>query len=530
MAAVPPRSGEQELKLLLRPQDVPRLRARLDALAAARSETVDSTYLDTPDHRLARARAALRLRALGTGRRKRWVQTLKTGDDGSAFSLRGEWETPARGGRLAPDLLDGSPLARLLAGAAAPSGATPGNGLERNGETAGAPPDVLADGLALLAPVFRTCFERTAWNVHFGGASIEAVIDEGFIASGSRKEPLLEAELELKDGPSEAIWRLALELAGCPGGRGRADLCLLPYGDSKAARGYRLALGIAAAPSNARSAPALTAAEGVEVAARRFLAGEMVPLLANTIGLQARTDSEFVHQARVTVRRMRAGLDLLGTRLPRSLQDGLEALGKQLGAVRDWDVLCEHLLPRMIAAHDSSAGPGWARVAATAQRRQRAALGRLRRQMQEPPFAQFALRLLQWTDTPPALPGSPLDTLAITSVTKRMRRVAKAARGFARRSAQRQHRIRVQAKTLRYGIEILSGFLPRNSAAEARRALARFQDAAGRAQDLRVLVAAVERLTRSARLRRAARAWAREGRAKAVAKAQGLAARLSAWR
>jgi inorganic triphosphatase YgiF len=529
MAAVPPRTGEQELKLLLRPQDVLRLRARLDALAAPRSETVDSTYLDTPDHRLARARAALRLRALGTGRRKRWVQTFKTGDDGSAFSLRGEWETPARGGRLAPHLLADSPLARLLAGTAAPIGATPGR-LDRSGAPAGAPPAVPADVLALLAPVFRTCFERTAWNLHFGGASIEAVIDEGFIASGTRKEPLLEAELELKDGPPEAIWRLALDLAGCPGGRGRADLCLLPYGDSKAARGYRLALGIAATPSNARSAPALTVAEGAEAAARRFVAGEMVPLLANTIGLQARTDSEFVHQARVTVRRMRAGLEMLGTRLPRSLEGGLEALGKQLGAVRDWDVLCENLLPRLIAAHDGGAGPGWAGVAATAQRRQRAALGRLRRQLQEPSFAQFALRLLQWTDTPPALPGSPLDTVAIDSVRKRMGRVVKAARGFARRSAQRQHRIRVQAKTLRYGIEILSGFLPRTNAAEARRALARFQDAAGRAQDLRVLVAAVERLTRSAPLRRRARAWARDGRRKAVAKAQGLAAHLSAWR
>jgi inorganic triphosphatase YgiF len=88
--------------------------------------------------------------------------------------------------------------------------------------------------------VFQTVFERSSWEVQAYGARIEAAIDEGQIRAGARTEPVLELELELIDGSPLALLKLALQLAGVRGGR-PADLGLLPYGDSKAARGYRLA-------------------------------------------------------------------------------------------------------------------------------------------------------------------------------------------------------------------------------------------------------------------------------------------------
>jgi len=488
--------------LRLRPQDVTRLRARLDALAPSRREPVDSIYLDTPDRRLARARAALRLRALGSGRRMRWVQTLKTDDGGAAFSLRGEWETQAPGGRLSPALLAHSPLARLLA---APGPGVPG----------------------ALAPVFRTRFERTTWNLAYRGARIEAVIDDGAIEAGPRREAILEAELELKDGPAQAVWRLARELCG---GAGRSGLYLLPYGDSKAARGYRLALDLAPFPAGARPLPRIDPRQSAGQTARDLLAHEMIPLLANVAGVLSSADPGFAHRARVGVRRMRAGLESLDTPLPAGLAHGLQRLGAQLGAARDWDVLCEKLLPPLVAAQGGQAAAAWSRVVAAAQRRRQAALQRLRGQLAAPSFAQWALRLLQWSAAPPPAPGIRVDRVAGKSVRRGVRRVAVAARGFSRRSPQRQHRIRLQAKAVRYAIDILGEVLPRKRSRAARRALARFQDAAGHAQDMCVLVRSIARLTRSATLRRAALEWTEAQRARAIAEAQRHADALSAWR
>jgi len=502
---------ERELKLRLRAQDVALLRARLDARAQSRTQVVDSIYLDTPDRRLAAARAALRLRALGQGRR-RWVQTLKTEDHGAAFSARGEWETAAPGGRLAPRLLADSPLERLLA-----------------------PGDPTGEGAARmrLAPVFRTRFTRTIWDIAESGARVEAAIDEGQIEAGTARETILEAELELKAGPAQVIWQLALELAcGRQGTAPRTRLALVPYGDSKAARGYRLAAGAASMPQRARAVPDLDATQGARTAAGLLIAHEMIALLANVDGLRTGTDTEFVHQARVCLRRMRASLDVLGVHLPAPLDRALGKWGERFGVVRDWDVLCEQLLPRLIDALGAADSAPWARVVAAAGRRRATATARLRRQLDSPAFADLALRLLQWSMAPAAAAGGgtdkPAGALALKTVRKRLRRLADAGRNFARHSPQRQHRIRLQAKTVRYAIDCLAPMLPGRLQGAVRRALGRFQEAAGRAQDARVALAAVQRLTRSAELRRAAAHWAAAQRAKSAGKARRLAARLSA--
>ena len=113
-AARKPGAGREiELKLRLRAQDLPRLRARLESLGPSSTSHVDSTYYDTPDLRLAAAHAALRLRSMHRGGTVRWVQTFKTEDREAALSDRGEWETPAPRGRIDLARLAASPLPRL---------------------------------------------------------------------------------------------------------------------------------------------------------------------------------------------------------------------------------------------------------------------------------------------------------------------------------------------------------------------------------------------------------------------------------
>ena len=62
---------------------------------------------------------------------------------------------------------------------------------------------------------------------------------------------------------------------------------------------------------------------------------------ANLPGVLASDNIEYVHQARVALRRLRAALRLYRKVcvLPDELMDGLRALAAALGPARDWDVL-----------------------------------------------------------------------------------------------------------------------------------------------------------------------------------------------
>lgn len=502
-ATDPGRPREIELKLRLRAQDLAPLRGRLASRGEGRRQRIDNVYLDTPDRRLAANRAALRLRRIEHGGRSRWVQTLKTEDAAAALSVRGEWETPLRSGAIDLARLADAPLERLL------------------GPQAGA---------ALLGPVFRTVFERTTWQIEAHGARIEAALDLGQIEAGAAAEPICELELELLDGPAGALLALAQELAGATGRR-RADLRLLPYGDSKAARGYRLAQGSAPGPLAPPAAPPEQVFEprmGMALAARHWVATGMPALLANMEGIASSADPEFVRQARVALRRMRSGLDLLAPEdLPPALAGGLKRWTERLGAVRDWDVLCAEQLPALASGVADADARAWPRVIAAAARRQAAARARLRRQLDEPAFAEFALRLLQWSMGTPARAGKRLGEAAPRRLDARLQRLARAARAFARLSEERQHKLRIEAKRLRYALEMLRGVLPRRPWRADQRALARFQRATGAVRDGAQAQAMVGRLTRSAALRAACGGWARTQAQRQVARARRAAALLA---
>jgi inorganic triphosphatase YgiF len=527
-APAAPAPREVELKLRLRPEDVAALRARLDALGPAQASRVDNIYYDTPDLRLAAARTALRLRCIRRGRRRLWVQTFKTEDRDAALAVRGEWETPAPRGRLDLARLGAAPLAALL-----------------------------GDAAAALAPRFRTLFERTAWDLEWGGARIEAALDEGWIEAGGRSEAILELELELRAGSPVALFDLALRLCGAeaavarraaaapaPGARRRpraaADLSLLPYGASKAARGVRLAVGEAtlvpvpglpkrrAAPSTPPVAAALLPGLSLGEAARRWLGLGLDPLLANALGASASAHPEFVHQARIALRLMRVGAELLarggtGIDLPPAQLRALQVWARRFGAVREWDVLCTDVLPALRRAAGKGGSAAWERVEQAARRRGERARARLQQRLRAPEFAEFALRLLRWCAGATPGGGQRLDDYAHKALRQRQRRLAKAARGFAGASMQRQHKIRLQAKSLRYAFEALRGVAPDALRQSDLRTLSRFQDTAGRARDLSLARAALLGLTRSKSLRRQIDAWTREQKRVGLEKARRLA-------
>jgi triphosphatase len=471
-AAGPPHQ-EVELKLAVDPASLPALRRRLAALGPGHPREVESVYFDTVDAALARHRAALRLRRIDG----QWVQTLKTGESHDALSRRGELDAPAPDGRAdlqrhAAHELPG--WLRLL-----PSEA--------------------------LAPRFVTRFTRTTWTVQLRGVRIEVALDEGEISVGDRREPLLELELELLDraqadpaaSGADALFALALQLQGGPGTRRRA-LALMPLAESKAARGVRLAAGRPLQPARA-SAKVLGAElhRRIDCAAalRSVVRLGMTAVLANARGALSGDDPEFVHQARVALRRVRSAIRVLRGHVdfPAALLGELRWLARSLGDARDWDVLATQTLPQLLSA--SGVAPrSAAQLLRAAQRRRQVAREQARATLASARLAALALRALRWAASDGATATPRLEQVAGGLVSRAVRRLRKAARGFCTLSDEQRHRVRILAKRLRYTLDLLAPALPRQRLRRFGKVLAELQDELGCLNDVAVARSALAAL------------------------------------
>ncbi|WPO99743.1 CYTH domain-containing protein [Pseudomonas sp. HR96] len=162
-------------------------------------------YFDTPDHELAAAKVALRLRRDGD----EIIQTLKTkGQSVAGLSERNEYDWPLAKAKLDLKKLDGDCWPEQLA--------------ELDKKT--------------IKPMFTTDFVREraeiAWGRGKAKVVIEAALDLGKVIVGKQSEEICELELELREGEPAALLELAAELA--------EKLALMPCDISKAERGYRL--------------------------------------------------------------------------------------------------------------------------------------------------------------------------------------------------------------------------------------------------------------------------------------------------
>jgi len=478
-AAAPrrPPPTETELKLAVRAGDLPRLRARLARLGAARRVKLATTYFDTGERLLAGHGMALRLRQSEDG----WVQTLKAGAPASAFGTRGEWQTAAPGGRLQLGRLRATPLPALLA----------------------------AHGKPALVPLFQTRFVRSARTVPVGKSLVEVALDRGQVVAGrgrgAPRVPLLELELELKAGRPGALFKLARRLLG---GDGVEPLALLPLSQTKAARGYRLLDPQPPAPVKAGAkgfAAPLRAQHSADQALRQVIGHGTEVLLANARELAEHDDPEFVHQARVALRRMRSAVRLWRrqSRLPQSLQDELKWIGQELGALRDADVLVTEILPHLAAGLPPAQQPALQALVERAQQRQAQARSAARAALASGRFARLTLELLAWAHGRPRSAAASLRKLAPRQLARLLARLRAAARYFAALTAERRHEVRIGAKRLRYALDLFAVALPAQPAAEYLERLAHLQDLLGELNDVAVARSALDQLGAPAALRAA---------------------------
>lgn len=175
------------------------------------TQTLSNCYYDTSDFKLQQSKVALRIRKTPYHH----IQTLKTkGIATGGLHQRREWEWQIPSDQLDFHLLKSTCWPELFE------------------QPVTAPQ---------LTPIFNTDFERQLWYYRSSSDSgepieIEIALDRGEIwteVDGNRRtDPLCELELELKKGPAQELFNLALQLA--------RQIPLFISDISKAERGFRL--------------------------------------------------------------------------------------------------------------------------------------------------------------------------------------------------------------------------------------------------------------------------------------------------
>jgi inorganic triphosphatase YgiF len=438
-------STEIELKLELTPKAAKKLAGHpLLAAITPQKQRLLNTYYDTGKLDLHGKRIAVRFRQKGW----QWLLTVKSAEPAcGGLAMRSEWETQATPGNFDFTHVDNPELRGFL--------------------------DKISPQ---LEPVFTTDFKRQIWHVPFGESLIELAIDRGSIESKGKSKPICEAELELLNGKIADIFALTRCL--------QEQIDLAPAIASKAERGYKLFANTPLTPFRAKTAT--IDAEMTPVEAFRSIAlGCLEHFQRNEKGLLNGSDPEFVHQARVALRRLRSAIKLFAPVLPPEFVAAYgqtwQTLASALGDARNWDVFLSETLPPIQAAFPDH--PDLRRLHNEGHRRAKGARQAITRLLDGREYPQllveFTAAIYALGDTLPI----PLTEFAQSQIANHAKRARKLAKNHATLSEAERHQMRIRFKKLRYALEFFEVLLPKKRFASYLSALGQLQDELGRIND-----------------------------------------------
>ena len=457
-------SMETELKLRLSSAQARRLAAHpVLSGGTPQKSRLANTYYDTPDFALRQRGIALRLRRKGWAI---WLMTVKGGDSGAGgLAQRVEWEAPTRPGVFDFSIVTDEALREFL---------------ETNHER--------------LQPVFATDFTRTAWMLERGGAVVELALDRGKIAvpakaegegQGPASSAICEVELELVSGDSpDVLFELAIELA--------ADLHLHPEILSKAERGFALADGVMAPPVKA-FAPQVSIDQSPVEAFRAIALSCLMQLQRNEAGAIIGVNPEYVHQARVAIRRLRSALKLFAPVLnPQFIEvysPRWQQLASSLGGARDWDVFLNETLAPLEEAFPGD--PDLAVLRARGEETKAKAQAQASVALTQPGYSQLLLAFSAalFRVEPPTIKAASsasvqrLRKFAARRLNKRAEMIEQLVCEHGKMNAERRHELRIAFKKLRYALEFFAPILPSKRLAKYQKSLETLQDLLGTLND-----------------------------------------------
>ena len=460
-------NNEVELKLALDPGDAAAFRRhpllREKAIEGPTRRRVFNIYFDSPGLVLREHRMALRLRKAGG----KWLQTLKTaGSLTGGLHQRGEWELPLPAPQLDLALFRETPLAKL------------------------------ADSKQLhltLKPAFTTDFQRTIWLIETApGQRVEVALDQGWARCGSKEGAICEVEIELIEGGAAAAFDVALVLA--------EKIALQPDILSKAERGYRLFQPTMLTPHRAATVE-LDKKCHPHQALRSIAAACLDHFEANVEGALLSNDPEYIHQLRVSLRRLHSAMRIFKPVAQQRFAEELRWLSGVLGEARDWDVLVAESLPALLKGYGDAAFEK--KLLAAGKRRATACRAAARAALTSRRHALLVIALGGWLsisddvlpatesaqtedDAKQAVHAEGLSHFASREIRRRNKRLMGGVDALAGLSSEARHRVRIDAKRLRYAVDFFSSLFTKRRVAQYLKTLAGIQEVLGKANDAAV--------------------------------------------
>lgn len=397
--------------------------ALANAVKKPRAVHLRSIYFDTVEGDLARDGLSLRIRTAG----RRRTMNVKWASQGEGAFTRGENEVEISGDQLDLTLLAPEAAAHIKR-------ATKGIDLQ---------------------PVFETNVRRKLMELVDGQSIIEIAFDEGQLISGASSEPVSEVEIVLKSGPQAPIYALALQLID-------AGLRVAPA--AKSTRGYLLSAG--GKPQDVRAAPlSISPDASMEGALIAIIEDSLSHFMANWPGLLASDLPEAIHQMRVALRRLRAGLKMFARALPGAglapFRDQARDIAGALGQAREIDAFIALVRagPLKQFAQDAS----FDALLAHAQTQRVSAYKAAHACLSDAQTSRFVLELQAYcaqrgwrnalaADDLAAL-SQPLRVFAAQSLGDLDKRVLKRGKRLRKLKADDRHKLRIALKNMRYGAD-----------------------------------------------------------------------------
>ncbi|HET7928591.1 MAG TPA: CYTH and CHAD domain-containing protein [Actinomycetota bacterium] len=339
----------------------------------------------------------------------------------------------------------------------------------------------------------RTVRRSVALADELGRTVAEVTDDEVSVMDGRRvASRFRELEVELAAGtPDEVLHALVDRLHEA--GAGPVDNV------SK----LRRALGPRAERPPELVLPEIDKAATVAEVVRRALAASVVRLLRHDAGVRLGEDPEQVHQARVGARRLRSDLrtfrDALDPAWAGGLRDELKWLGRELGAVRDAEVLRDRLGGRrdVLDVADRKAADTLLR---RLDARQAAARDKLVHSMRLPRYAKLLDALVEGANAPAVLPElaeAPASEALRAALQAPWKHLETAMETVGQDPTDEHlHAARIRAKRVRYAADAVSPVFGKRARGFAKAAVD-LQDVLGEHQDAVVAGAWLREAARS---------------------------------
>ncbi|MEM9010200.1 MAG: CYTH and CHAD domain-containing protein [Pseudomonadota bacterium] len=446
---------EIELKVLIDAAAERRLR-RHPALrrfgnGPAKTARLVSIYYDTEDGALASAGIALRLRRKGDT----WVQTVKIGRSLTAgLSEAVESDTPVGGEQLdLPAIADDRARIAVLKAT---------NGAD-------------------LHAVYRSDIRRTTRLLAIPDAGeVELAIDVGEIVAGDRSEPLREVELEARTGGAAATFAAARVLF---------DRTPVHFSRrTKAERGALLrAEGRIEDPLHPRRA------RPVAIKPKQRLAEALPVMLAecleqidwNAAVVRHSDDPEGPHQLRIGLRRLRTIAETLPGEAAAHLVAEARWLGREVGRLRDLDVLSRELVAPALATHPGDDGLAALRSALVGAAETTRA--ELHRTLASPRVQHLLLDLAEMVSLPTVgdtgLGNPRMEKFARKVLEQCFAKAAKRGRKIDSLTTEERHALRKALKRLRYAADFFAPIFPAPRVKAFGKRLRRLQETLGLLND-----------------------------------------------